>query len=139
MTDCSSNNAALSACARTCVGAHDSVVNGARNGAGIGTANGASIGAGTASRAAPSPLSGGDGARRRPRSAVAAVKPSAIGAPIGAPKAGAIGAGVGAGIGALPHDAELVIYRLEEAGSTLLALPMTGWTTRLRTSQLDVV
>jgi hypothetical protein len=36
-------------------------------------------------------------------------------------------------------DADTVIYRLEEAGKTLLALPGTGWTTRLRESRLDVV
>jgi hypothetical protein len=36
-------------------------------------------------------------------------------------------------------DAHYVIYRLEEAGSTLLALPGTGWTTRLRTSSLEIV
>lgn len=36
-------------------------------------------------------------------------------------------------------DAEYVIYRLEEAGSTLLALPSTGWSTRLRTSTIDIV
>ena len=38
-----------------------------------------------------------------------------------------------------PADAEYVTYRLEEAGATLLALPNTGYTTRLRTSVLDVV
>jgi len=36
-------------------------------------------------------------------------------------------------------DAEFVIYRLEEAGSTLLALPSAGWTTRLRVSRLDTL
>jgi hypothetical protein len=36
-------------------------------------------------------------------------------------------------------DAHYVIYRLEEAGSTLLALPGTGWTTKLRTSSLEIV
>ncbi len=36
-------------------------------------------------------------------------------------------------------DADFVIYRLEEAGATLLALPGTGWSTRLRTSSLDIV
>ena len=36
-------------------------------------------------------------------------------------------------------DADFVIYRLEEAGATLLALPGTGWTTRLRTTSLDIV
>ncbi len=38
-----------------------------------------------------------------------------------------------------PFDAELVVYRLEEAGATLLALPGTGWSTRLRTSSLEIV
>lgn len=38
-----------------------------------------------------------------------------------------------------PVDAKYVIYRLEEAGSTLLALPGTGWTTRLRTSSIEIV
>ncbi len=36
-------------------------------------------------------------------------------------------------------DADFVIYRLEEAGATLLSLPGTGWSTRLRTSSLDIV
>ncbi|MBU6497650.1 MAG: hypothetical protein KGJ41_08250 [Rhodospirillales bacterium] len=36
-------------------------------------------------------------------------------------------------------DADSVIYRLEEAGSTLLALPETGYSTRLRTTQFDIV
>jgi len=35
-------------------------------------------------------------------------------------------------------DAAFVIYRLEEAGATLLALPGTGHSTRLRVSHLDV-
>lgn len=38
-----------------------------------------------------------------------------------------------------PFDAELVTYRLEEAGATLLALPGTGWSTRLRASSLEIV
>lgn len=38
-----------------------------------------------------------------------------------------------------PIDADYAIYRLEEAGATLLALPGTGWSTRLRTSSLDIV
>jgi hypothetical protein len=38
-----------------------------------------------------------------------------------------------------PLDADYVIYRLEEAGATLLALPGTGWSTRLRTSSLEIV
>ena len=32
-----------------------------------------------------------------------------------------------------------MIYRLEEAGATLLALPGTGWTTKLRTSNIEIV
>jgi hypothetical protein len=36
-------------------------------------------------------------------------------------------------------DTAFVIYRLEEAGATLLALPHSGHSTRLRLSQTDVV
>jgi Domain of unknown function (DUF6362) len=36
-------------------------------------------------------------------------------------------------------DAERVICRLEEAGAALLALPGTGWSTRLRGSSLEIV
>jgi hypothetical protein len=36
-------------------------------------------------------------------------------------------------------DADYVVYRLEEAGATLLALPGTGYSTRMRTSSLDIV
>ena len=36
-------------------------------------------------------------------------------------------------------DAAFVVYRLEEAGATLLALPGTGYSPRLRVSHLDVV
>jgi hypothetical protein len=36
-------------------------------------------------------------------------------------------------------DADYVVFRLEEAGATLLALPGTGWTTRLRSSSIDIV
>ena len=35
--------------------------------------------------------------------------------------------------------AEAIISRLEDAGRTLLSLPHTGWTTRLRTSKLDIL
>jgi hypothetical protein len=49
------------------------------------------------------------------------------------------GAEYGARYGAQPQDAECVIYRLEEAGSTLLALPNTGYSTRLRSGALEVV
>lgn len=33
----------------------------------------------------------------------------------------------------------LVVARLEEAGATLLALPLSGWSTQLRVASLDVV
>ena len=36
-------------------------------------------------------------------------------------------------------DAAYITYRLEEAGATLLALPGTGYSTRLKVSHLDVV
>ncbi len=36
-------------------------------------------------------------------------------------------------------DAEYVIARLEEAGASLLALPAAGWTTKLRSSTIEVV
>jgi hypothetical protein len=54
----------------------------------------------------------------------------------GAPAAGPGWAGTPDGA---PYDAALVIGRLEEAGRTLLALPGTGWTTRLRMTQYEVV
>ncbi len=38
-----------------------------------------------------------------------------------------------------PVDADYVIYRLEEAGATLLALPGTGWSTRMRSSSIEIV
>jgi hypothetical protein len=38
-----------------------------------------------------------------------------------------------------PPDVQLVTARLEEAGATLLALPGTGWTTKLRASSLEIV
>jgi len=38
-----------------------------------------------------------------------------------------------------PIDGPFVIARLEEAGATLLALPGTGWTTKLRESPLEIV
>lgn len=38
-----------------------------------------------------------------------------------------------------PADAEFVIYRLNEAGTTLLSLPDTGYSTRLRTARYEVL
>ena len=45
----------------------------------------------------------------------------------------------GASAAALPFDAKRVIYRLEEAGAALLAIPGSGWSTRLRSSSLEIV
>jgi hypothetical protein len=36
-------------------------------------------------------------------------------------------------------DSAFIVYRLEEAGATLLALPASGYSTRLRVSHLDVL
>ena len=36
-------------------------------------------------------------------------------------------------------DNAFVVQRLEQAGAALLALPGTGWSTRLRTSSLEIV
>ncbi len=36
-------------------------------------------------------------------------------------------------------DAQMVVYRLEEAGRTLLSLPPSGYSTRLRTSSIDLL
>jgi Domain of unknown function (DUF6362) len=36
-------------------------------------------------------------------------------------------------------DADYVTYRLEEAGATLLALPGTGWSTRMRSSSIEII
>jgi hypothetical protein len=57
------------------------------------------------------------------------------------------GAGRAAGAGRAVHgaeygavfDAQTVIYRLEEAGMTLLALPSTGYSTGMRTGGLEIV
>jgi hypothetical protein len=38
-----------------------------------------------------------------------------------------------------PVDAMYLLSRLEEAGASLLALPGTGWTTKLRMSSLEIV
>lgn len=42
-------------------------------------------------------------------------------------------------VDALPFDSKLLIYRLEEAGATLLSMPGTGWSTRMRASSLEIV
>jgi hypothetical protein len=46
---------------------------------------------------------------------------------------------VEAGLATGPRDAASLIQRLEEAGQTLLALPNTGYSTRLRTTALDIL
>ncbi len=49
------------------------------------------------------------------------------------------GCGNGAGFGAGGMDAEAIVARLEEAGATLLALPMRGYSPQLRTGALEIV
>ena len=44
-----------------------------------------------------------------------------------------------AALSGAPVDATFVTWRLEEAGRTLLALPGTGWSTKLRSTQLEIV
>lgn len=39
----------------------------------------------------------------------------------------------------MPIDARYVVGRLEEAGTALLAIPGSGWSTRLRSSSLEIV
>src|SRR5690242_13532205 len=39
----------------------------------------------------------------------------------------------------LAYDAKLVVARLEEAGRTLLSLPSGGFSTKLRSSSLEIV
>jgi hypothetical protein len=105
-----------------------------RHGADHGARDDAAAGA---DRAAPSPLAeqGGNGAAHRPHAAdPRAILHAAHGAHHGAHR----GADRGARHAEKP-DADYVIYRLEEAGATLLALPGTGWSPRLRTSQLEIV
>jgi hypothetical protein len=46
---------------------------------------------------------------------------------------------VGNGAASGTIDAEYVIYRLEEAGRALLALPNSGYSTRMRSSHIDIV
>jgi hypothetical protein len=36
-------------------------------------------------------------------------------------------------------DVDHIIYRLEEAGATLLALPGSGWSTRMRGSSIEII
>ena len=119
-------------------------LNGANNGA-VNGANGARNGADNGAKwrndravapfaPYPSGKTGGYGANgatsARPNGANGAVNGANNGAPNGAVN--------GARNGAKP-DAEYVIYRLEEAGQTLLALPNTGYSTRLRTSSIDII
>lgn len=89
-------------------------------------------------------INGAGMARRTPASAKAApiapsspVSPEKLGGMLRlrrAPMAHANGAANGA-----RHDAESVLARLEEAGTAMLAMPNTGYGTRLRTSQVDIV
>jgi len=56
-----------------------------------------------------------------------------------APDRGPVRPAAAAPAGFPPVDAELVIYRLEEAGATLLTLPSSGYSPKLRLSSLEVV
>jgi Domain of unknown function (DUF6362) len=85
---------------------------------------------------------GGAGAPFAPCPPVSPGRHGANGAHDSRPNGARNGASNGAANGALNgarRDAEYVIYRLEEAGQTLLALPNTGYSTRLRTSSIDIV
>ena len=85
--------------------------------------NGAQYGAKTgAVRAAPYPL---------------ALKPGGYGANPAPGRAG--GGEYGAQYGAFVPNQEYIVQRLEDAGRAILALPATGYTTRLRVSHLDIV
>jgi len=71
--------------------------------------------------------------------AATAARPPARVLPLRSPASEARRASAGPGARGEAPDAEHVIRRLEEAGCTLLTLPGTGYSTRLRTSNLDVV
>jgi len=81
-----------------------------------------------------SPGPGGLGARRHFPDAL----PRPASTSRGALRVAGRGATYGSNIG-VPLDATGVIYRLEEAGATLLCLPNTGHSTRLRTSSFEVL
>jgi hypothetical protein len=106
--------------------ATDGAPHGAHHGAPHGAANPAvRPGAAPSAPSAPCPpaLPGGHGGRK---------------ARTGAAHPGPHGTAHGAAHGAA-HDADAVVARLEEAGRTLLALPHTGPSTKLRVSVLEVV
>ena len=85
--------------------------------------HGAQYGAQTgAVRAAPYPL---------------ALKPGGYGA--SRPQAGAGGTAYGAENGAFVPTKEYIVVRLEEAGRAAIAMPHTGYSPRLRISNLEVV
>ena len=124
--------------------AHNGAPNGATNGAANGATNGAANGASgdvTPRRHAPYPPAkpggyGADGAGHDTRRHTAAINGAPNGANTRAPLRQSPVRTIGAN-GA--PDRETILARLEEAGRTLLALPPTGWTTKLRTSNIDVV
>jgi len=99
-----------------------------------GAAFGAPFGAeNRAAPAAPYPLAERPGGYGAP-APIVPQKPGPSGAPFGAP----FGAPDGAP-DAPVRDAQFVSWRLEEAGRTLLCLPGTGYSTRLRMSSLEIV
>jgi hypothetical protein len=134
-------------------GAPNGAPNGPRDGASNDASNGASNGASLGANRVPF-------CRTAPFAPFSPVKPGENGVTIlratlppriprlrrGAPNGAPNGAVKGAPIIALPAvatgtrvDAEYVIYRLEEAGTALLSLPHTGYSTGLRTTRLEFV
>jgi hypothetical protein len=106
------------------LGADHGAVHGAVHGAARGGVRRA-VAPGAPSAPCPPALPGGHGGRRAHIPGATAVPP---------------GADHGAGHGAAAWmDAEYVQYRLEEAGTALLAMPNTGYSTRLRSGALEVV
>ncbi len=120
--------------------------NGAPDGANYGAEYGAEYGAVRRSHAPFPPVKpGGNGAISVGTKKLTVLGTNRNGAEYGAGYGAKNGAGYGAPHGAprsaprLDITAEALVTRLEDAGRTLLALPNTGYTTKLRTTQLDIV
>ena len=112
------------------------------NGAEHGAKYGAEYGAVRRSHAPFPPVKpGGNGAISVSTKKLSVPGTNRNGAQYGAGYGAKHGAQYGARIGAprLDITAEALITRLEDAGRTLLALPNTGYTTKLRTTQLDIL
>lgn len=118
--------------------AHHGATNGATRGADFGATRGVRTApcslAKPGEHGAGTELPGGFGARRHFPDALPRPHGASNGASHGAPRGATYGANIGT-----PLDAAAVVYRLEEAGTTLLCLPDTGHSTRLRTSSFEVL